>query len=395
VHSIAEPVPPSLVGGDGTAPPDLGDKQRLAFVLWNGNLGGAEVFSVGLARQMRKLGREVTLVFIENPRPLVARLSGDGPVPYRSLGFDHGRDILRHPRRYAAEVSRAGPDGALLVTCGFMGAALRAGGYGGPLVAVEHGDVLEAQFQSKRKRALRWLGRVSGTWADDIEVAVSDFVLERLREQPHSGPARRIYNGLDPSQFVPVNSSGGRTDGECIVAFAGRLVYGKGADYLIKAIARISSTQNIRLVIAGDGPERSRLESLTYSLDVSHIVDFLGLRHDMPAFWRSCDIAAVPSAEFTESCPMTTLEAMASGKPVVATHNGGLPELVIDQETGIVVPSHDEVALANALAVYASNKKLRISHGTAGRARVMGYFHINKCAHAYLDLFAELARQQN
>jgi glycosyltransferase involved in cell wall biosynthesis len=372
----------------------LESKQRLAFVLWNGNLGGAEVFSVGLARQMRELGREVTLVFIENPYPLATRLLGDDPVPYRSLGFDHGSDILRHPRRYAAEVSRSGPDGALLVTCGFMGATLRAGGYCGPLVAVEHGDVLEAQFQSKRKRVLRWLGRVSGTWADDIEVAVSDFVLERLREQPHRDPARRIYNGLDPSQFVPVDPSGERPDGECIVAFAGRLVYGKGADHLIRAFAHLS-TQNIRLVIAGDGPERSRLESLMYSLNVNHRVDFLGLRHDMPAFWRSCDIAAVPSAEFTESCPMTTLEAMASGKPVVATYNGGLPELVVDRETGIVVPSHNEVALANALAVYASNEKLRISHGTAGRARLIEHFHINKCAHAYLDLFAELARRQN
>lgn len=369
-----------------------GDRQRIAFALWNGTLGGAEVFSLGLARQMRELGRDVTIVFIEHPKPLVNRLSGDNCVPYRSLGFDHGRDVVRHPRQYAAEISRHGPDGALLMTCGFMGAALRAGGYRGPIVAVEHGDVLEAQFQSRRRRTLKSMGRLGGAWADDIEVAVSDFVLERLRRRPHTRSVRRIYNGINPDQYVsegiPADSL---NDGNCVVAFAGRLIYGKGADHLIEALAEMSLTQRVRLLIAGDGPERSRLEALAHSLGIGDVVDFLGLEHDMPAFWRMCDIAVMPSTEFIESCPMTTLEAMASGKPVIATRNGGLPELVIDGETGIVVPPYDKTALVKALTLYANNKELGRTHGVAGRARVIEHFHISKCAQAYLELFDELA----
>jgi glycosyltransferase involved in cell wall biosynthesis len=273
-----------------------------------------------------------------------------------------------------------------------MGAALRAGGYRGPIVAVEHGDVLESQFYSQRHRALGWIGRISGAWADDAEVAVSDYVLTRLRRQPHTSAVRRIYNGIDPGQYASNGMPSDRTGyGDCVVAFAGRLVYGKGADHLIEAIAQLSSTHLIRLLIAGDGPERSRLESLTHSLGISGIVDFLGLEHDMPVFWQMCDIAAIPSTEFTESCPMTTLEAMASGKPVVATRNGGLPELVIDGETGIVVPPHDKIALTKALALYAVNKELRVTHGASGRARVIEYFNINKCAQEYLNLFDGLA----
>jgi glycosyltransferase involved in cell wall biosynthesis len=273
-----------------------------------------------------------------------------------------------------------------------MGAALRAGGYRGPIVAVEHGDVLEAQFYSQRRRAVQWIGRVSGAWADDVEVAVSDFVLTRLRRQPHTHAVKRIYNGIDPSKYASETVSGDRTsDGDCVVAFAGRLVYGKGADHLIEAAAQLSSTQPIRLLIAGDGPERSRLVSLTHSLGISDTVDFLGLEHNMPMFWQMCDIAVIPSTEFTESCPMTTLEAMASGKPVVATRNGGLPELVIDGETGIVVPPHDRIALTKALALYAVNKELGMTHGASGRARVIEHFNINKCAQEYLDLFDRLA----
>lgn len=368
-----------------------GDKQQLAFVLWNGDVGGAEVFSVALARQMRQLGREVTIMFIGNPQPLATRLLNSDDVPYRTLGFSRGRGILRHPRRYAAEIAQAGPDGALLVSCGMMGAALRAGGYGGSVVAVEHGDVLEAQFYSQRQRLLRRIGRVSGVWADDIEVAVSDFVLERLRRQPHTRAIGRIYNGIDPDQYASDGAIVDRTsDGDCVVAFAGRLIHGKGADRLIEAVAALSSTQRIKLLIAGDGPERQHLESLAHSLGIGSQVNFLGLEHDIPAFWQMCDIAAIPSTEFIESCPMTTLEAMASGKPVVATRNGGLPELVVHGETGIVVPPHDKVALSKALALYANNGELRAAHGASGRTRVIEHFHINKCAGEYLNLFDSL-----
>lgn len=371
---------------------DCSYKRRLALVLWNGDVGGAEVFSVALASQMRQLGREITIIFVGSPQPLATRLLDSDDVPYRTLGFNRGRDVLRHPRRYAAEIARTGPDGVLLVSCGFMGASLRAGGYRGSIVAVEHGDVLEAQFYSRRQRPLRWIGRVGGAWADDVEVAVSDFVLERLRRQPHTHAIGRIYNGIDPDQYESADGADDDTSERgCVVAFAGRLVYGKGADHLIEAVAGLSSTQPMRLLIAGDGPERARLEALARSQGVGDMVDFLGLEHNMPAFWQMCDIAAIPSTEFTESCPMTTLEAMASGKPVVATRNGGLPELVVDKKTGIVVPPHDKSALAKALALYASNKELRLTHGKAGRARVIEHFHIKKCARAYINLFDELA----
>ncbi len=368
-----------------------GEGRRLALVLWNGDVGGAEVVTVSIAEQMRRLGVDASLLFIGRAEPLATRLD-DVDVPYRSLGFDRGRDVMRHPRCYAAEVARAGPDGALLVECGFMGGALRAGGYRAPIVALEHGAILEFGGYPWHRR-LGWsLARRSGAWADTVEVAVSDFVLERLRAHPHAASLRRIYNGIDPARFATEQPRTAPTEADrCVVGFAGRLIAGKGHDHLIEAVARLRPTHPLQTRIAGEGPERRRLQSLARRLGVADLVEFVGLTHDMHGFWSSCDIVVVPSAQFTEACPMTPLEAMACARPVVATRNGGLPELVIDRETGLLVAPGDAGALAAAIARYAEDGALRSTHGECGRARVLERFHIAGCAQAYLALFSEIA----
>jgi glycosyltransferase involved in cell wall biosynthesis len=368
--------------------------RRLALLLWNGDVGGAEVLTVSLAAKMRQLGVDATVVFIRQPLPLATRLL-DTDIPHLSLGFQRGRDVLRHPRRYAGEITRAAPDGALLVECGFMGGALRAGGYRAPIVALEHGAILEAPGYSWRRRLPWRLARMGGAWADTVEVAVSDFILDRSRDYPHAASLRRIYNGIDPTRFASaIAPSGLGSVGQCVIGFAGRLIHGKGADYLIEAVARLRSAHSLRTLIAGDGPERPRLEALAQNLGVDDVVEFRGLTHDMPAFWRAADVAVVPSAEFIEACPMAPLEAMACGKPVIATRNGGLPELVIDGETGLLVAPADVDSLVVALARYAGDSALRTSHGSCGRSRVSEHFHIADCAQAYLDLLDSVAASQ-
>jgi len=364
---------------------------RLALVLWKGDIGGAEVLSVSLAEQFRRRGVEATVVFIEGSEPLDGRLNELG-LSHRSIGLQRGRHVLRHPSRYAQAVAQAGPDGALLVTCGYMGAALRVGGYKAPIVAVEHGDVL----YENRRRPLRWCARRAGAWADDVEVGVSEFIVGWLTADPHADDVRCIYNGIDlnlPTPHPP-SSRSAHTSDRFALAFAGRLVFGKGADYLLRALAECRTSVPMHLTLAGDGPEGPRLESLAREFGLSDAVTFAGLAHEMPRFWQACDVAVVPSAEFVEACPMVPLEAMAAGKPVVATENGGLPELVVDGVTGTVVPPGDPSALARAIERYASDRDLRQQHGSAGRARVMEKFSIERCAGEYLEIFRNLASRR-
>lgn len=363
---------------------------RLAVVLWNGNLGGAETLSVALAERMDRLEADVSVVFVQTPFPLAERLSSS-TVQYTSIGFANGRDVLLRPRKYAAGVAEAGPDGALLLECGFMGATLRAGGYRGPIVAVEHGTLLGLERFSKPRRLLWKIDRMSGAWADDVEVAVSDFMLEQLRQRSPASRTARIYNGIDPDTYLPAGESPAAPDGEVVVGCASRLIPGKGVDNLIRAVAQAGERAPLKLLIAGDGPERARLLALTRLLGVESKVDFHGVINDMPGFWRQCDVAAVPSDSFIESFSMVTLEGMTSGKPTVASRNGAIPELVLDGVTGTLVAPGDVGAMARALVTYARQPELRREHGAAARARAIERFHIDDCARAYLDLFDELA----
>ncbi len=369
-----------------------GNGQRLALVLWNGQVGGAEVLTGALTAHLRQLGANATIVFIGSPWPLAGRLA-NRDIPYRTLGFARGRDVLWHPRHYAAEVARAGPDGALLAERGLMGTALRAGGYRSPIVAVEHGALLlDQRDPSGTRRLLRRLNRFAGARAVDAEVAVSDFMLAQMRQAAHANRTGRIYNGIDTDAQQPRSGPEAERGHELVVGFAGRLVEGKGIDHLIVAISEASRQLPAKLLVAGDGPERQRLEALTADLGVDSQVDFLGIVDDMPAFWQRCDIAAIPSDTFVESFSMVTLEAMACGKPVIAARNGAIPELMHDGVTGTLVPRGDVQALTRSMLTYAAQPELRHSHGLAAHARAVERFCIQDCARAYLDLFDELAR---
>ena len=378
----------------GRAMSESDSGRTLALVLWNGDVGGAEILNSKLADQLRRLGAAVTIVFVGTPWPLAEQLAR-ADIPYRSLGFGRGRDVLRHPRRFASEITRIGADGALLMERGFMAAALRAGGYRGLIVAVEHGALLgELQSPFTPRRLLREIGRVTGTWANDSEIAVSDFMFDKMRQHAHARSTGRIYNGIDPEVYKLAVESVPDPGPDLIVGFAGRLVAGKGADHLIRAIALAGSRIPVKLLIAGDGPERSHLAALAHELGVACDVEFLGIVNDMPAFWQRCDIAAVPSDTWVESFSMVTLEAMSCGKAIVATRAGAIPELIVSGMTGTLVPPGDVDALAGALILYAE-PELRSRHGLAARSRAVERFHIEDCARAYIDLFDELTSMRD
>lgn len=362
---------------------------RLALVLWHGGIGGSEIFMATLASRMRELGGDATLVFVGDPQPLMERVAGDD-LAYVSLGLSRGRDVVRHPRRFATLVSRVGADGALLIECGFMGAVLRAGGYAAPIVATEHGALCELPGYSRSRRYRYKLARRLGARSIDAEVGVSDFMLDRLDAYPHAKRLQRIYNGIDlpPSSLAPAETDSGFPRSEIRIGYVGRLVPGKGVDHLLAAVARVRERMPARLRIAGDGPDRSRLESL--ALAVGADVEWLGAIDDVPGFWRDCDIAVVPS-NGVESFSMATLEAMACGKPVVASRVGAIPELVVDGTTGTLITPGDVGAVARAVIAYAERPDLRRLHGEAARARAASQFRLDDCTQSYIRLFAELA----
>lgn len=364
--------------------------RRVALVLWNGEIGGAETFALTLGQRLRRLGAHPEFVILGRSGPLVRRLSETG-LGFHILGFTRGAGVLHHPRRYARAVACSGADGAVLPECSYLGSALRLGGYRGPIVAIEHGAIL---FPSSRRprRILDRVNRAAGAWTDDAEVAVSDFVLARMREQPHARLLRRIYNGIEPDTCDLSAESESGDIGTIAAGFVGRLVPGKGLDVLIRAVAQARKHVSVTLAVAGDGSERNRLSAIAQDAGVKDHVQFLGMVDDGKKFWRQCDIAIVPSDTWIESFCMAALEAMACGKPVVATRIGALPEVVLHGVTGTLVPPGDVDALARAIISYARRPSMLRDHASAARSRSVERFHVDDCAKAYLEIIASIRR---
>jgi glycosyltransferase involved in cell wall biosynthesis len=363
---------------------------ELALVVWEGLLGGAENVTASLAESWRADGVAASVVFICGGGRLADRLRRAG-VPYVALNLPRGRHVVLHARQLARAVSQAGRDGALLPDCGYLAAVLRAGGYRGRLVGVEHGPALRTPFLPRRQRWRRQIERRAGAWARDADVAVSDSALDGLRRSPHASVTLRIHNGVDVQRFTNAHAKSLPLSERATVGFVGRLVDGKGAGELLQAVSRPELRDRVRVKIAGYGPAARTLEKLARDLGISNIVEFEGAVEDVPSFWNVCDIAAVPSTG-TEGFSMSTVEAMAAGMPVVASGVGAIPE-VLGAECGRLVPPGDVIALAEAIRAFADNPELRAVHGERARRRAEHAFNLAEAARQYLALFNEVARR--
>jgi glycosyltransferase involved in cell wall biosynthesis len=357
---------------------------RIALVLWTGILGGAERFTAGLALHLRQCGVSPTVVFLGPHRPLSRVLEEDG-IAYDSAGFERGSSVVVHPRRFARLVESHGQDGTILDSIGYVPVALRAGGYRGRVVSVEHGALLQGDL-SVRKRIVRTLGRGSGSWATDIEVAVSDFLLQTILRHRHARQVVRIYNGVDLAAFSP---SAGRAGGRrsLAIGWAGRMVAGKGLRELVRAVAILGQRHPVELNLAGDGPQGSAVRQLVDELGLAKQTSFNDWVLDMPSFWAACDIAAFPANNSLESFGLAAAEAMACGKPVIASDAGGFREVVRDGVGGTLVPPGDVKALANALASYAEDPRLLTAQGEEARSVCERRFDLRETARRYRALF--------
>jgi glycosyltransferase involved in cell wall biosynthesis len=165
----------------------------------------------------------------------------------------------------------------------------------------------------------------------------------------------------------------------------------KGQRELIQALAEVPGT---RLVLAGRDLERGgafadELEREAERMGVRDRVE-LGFRDDVGELLDELDVVALPS--WTEGLPMSVLEAMAHGRPVVATPVGGTPEVVADGETGLLVPPRDPTALAAALRRLVADPDLRRRLGDAGRRRVAERFTATAMEEQILEIYSEVAR---
>jgi glycosyltransferase involved in cell wall biosynthesis len=196
-----------------------------------------------------------------------------------------------------------------------------------------------------------------------------------------------IANAVDVDAVPPARHDG---DPPRIVT-VGRLAWPKDPRTLVRALARLPD-RSFSAVIVGDGPDRSGMETEIRELGLESTVELCGARRDVPELLARSDVFALASR--SEGGPISILEAMAAGLPVVASDVGGVRELVVEGATGMLVPAGDPDALAAALERLLGDPELRRRLGAAGRERARERFDLSALRRAHLELYArELARR--
>lgn len=222
-------------------------------------------------------------------------------------------------------------------------------------------------------------------------LAVSDDTRRALERQGYPpGRIETIHNGIDvPNESPsPVRSELGIPKDASLVGVVARLCDVKGQRELIDAVALLGN--GTRALVVGDdletgGAYREALERRAAERGVLDRVVFTGHRGDVPAILAALDVFVLPS--WTEGLPLTVLEAMAHGRPVVATSVGGTPELVEDGETGLLVPPRDPQRLADALRELLGDPERARQMGEAGRRRVAEHFTAHGMAGRVLAVY--------
>ena len=224
----------------------------------------------------------------------------------------------------------------------------------------------------------------------DWVVGVSDAMLRDARRLvPEITPRSSvIYNALEMHNLEPAPLS---FDSPRIL-FAGRLVLEKGVDVAIDAFAAITNRfPNARLVIAGDGPIRENLEQRAVDLGIKTRVEFIGWvdPEKMPALINSSTIVVMPS-RWEEPFGLVALQAAQMARPIVATRVGGLPEVVLQEQTGLLVEKDDTTGVANAIALLLDHPETGVQMGAAGRKRVQESFTMDRLVDEYQSLYQNL-----
>ena len=250
--------------------------------------------------------------------------------------------------------------------------------------------VLGKAFDPVLRRALDRCAALIGTSPNYLD---SSAVLSAYRDRCHVIPYGIATEQFCKRDTATVESIRKRYGSRLIIS-VGRLIYYKGFEYLIRAMAKVDG----RLLIIGDGPLRESLQREAQASNVADKVVFLGeiQNNETVPYYHAADVFALASIARSEAFGIVQLEAMACGKPVVNTSlASGVPFVSLDGETGITVPPLDPDALARAINLLLDTNDLRARYGLAARQRVEQEFSLDRMVDRTLRLYEKVMSSQS
>jgi glycosyltransferase involved in cell wall biosynthesis len=349
---------------------------RIIHVVSSLQIGGMEHLVLRLAESQRACGDDASVVGIRGG-PLLDVAAENG-VPVTIL---QGASIAARVLHAAGHFLRMNPQ---IVHCHnptSLHYATLAKFVGAPRIVFT--DHAQTKGIVRIPRAYEWQ-------LVDAYAAVSVDTARHARNIGYREVPDVVHNGVE---FVPATHPRAKVradwglDNQVVGINVARLSPVKAQDTLVRAVALLKSRGVLlTTIVVGDGPERGRVESLAAELGLGpEHVRFLGFRSDIADLLEASDFFVLPSR--SEGLPLTLLEAMSHGLPVVCTSVGGNTELVGDGEHGYVVPVDDPPRLADAMARITADAELRHRMGESGRARALGEFGFDRTRDGYQRIY--------
>ena len=379
---------------------------RVVRVIARLNVGGPALHVTYLARGLADRGYETMLVAGdvapgEESMEFVAEQAGVDVVPLPGLSRELSpvRDALA-AWRLARIIRKARPDVVHTHTAkaGAVGrlAALLSGRRP-VIVHTFHGHVLRGYFGTAGALLFRAIETALARISDRL-IAVSPEVcdeLVRLRVAPATKfSIVRLGIELEPrvrfdGDAAEVKRRHGIPAEKFVVGWFGRMTAVKRTEDLLTMLTGLRERGiDALLVLVGDGDDRSRLEQRAHDLGIAKSCLFLGYQEDVASWYAVCDAVILTSAN--EGTPVTIIEALAAGRPVVATKVGGLPDVVDDGETGFLVRVADTHAMAERLEILARDPARRAEMGRLGRERALKRYAVSRLVDDVDVLYREL-----
>lgn len=369
---------------------------EIVYVIGSLDLGGAERHLVQIAPALKTIGWTPTIYCLTHRGVQSSELERHGvtvigpPVDTNSVAFLRPFALMASCAKLLAVLIRRRPR----IVHFFLPLAYVIGAPLSILAATTPVRVMSRRSLNLYQRRYPWISWFERKLHRHMSCVLGNsraVINDLLAEGAGLERTKLIYNGIDLTPFAQMSSAEKVASEPLVFIIVANLIPYKGHVDLIEALASITDAlpKDWELWCIGrDDGLRENLEQLATKKNVGHNIKFLGSQSDVHSFLKAADISVLCSHE--EGFSNAILEAMAAGLPVVATDVGGNAEAIVHDETGLIVPPRDSVALGQALLKLALAADVRKVMGQRGRERVQQCFSLKECAQAYSSLYTDL-----